>query len=205
MMGMSSVFAECGFARHKNGRRGAIAQISLDLPIMGSLRLKAVIIRQQPIMSTTITLPIEGMTCASCVTRVEKSLARIPGVDEVAVNLALETATVTARGAVSAPTLEQAVGAAGYAVAHEDIVLDIRGMTCASCVGRVEKALKRVPGVAAATVNLATLQASAQVFKGTVTAAQLIAAVKKAGYEALPHETAGAGVGPVAAGAWLPA
>ena len=202
MMGMSSVFAECGFARHKNGRRGAIVQISLDLPIMGSLRLKAVTIRQLPIMSTTITLPIEGMTCASCVTRVEKSLARIPGVDEVAVNLALETATVTTSGEIATPTLEQAVGAAGYAVAHEDIVLDIRGMTCASCVGRVEKALKRVPGVAAATVNLATLQASAQVFKGTVTAAQLIAAVKKAGYEALPHETAGAGVGPATAGAW---
>ena len=104
MMGMSSVFAECGFARHKNGRRGAIVQISLDLPIMGSLRLKAVTIRQQPIMSTTITLPIEGMTCASCVTRVEKSLARIPGVDEVAVNLALETATVTTSGEIATPT-----------------------------------------------------------------------------------------------------
>ena len=153
-------------------------------------------------MSTTITLPIEGMTCASCVTRVEKSLARIPGVDEVAVNLALETATVTTSGDLATATLEQAVDAAGYAVGHEDIVLDIRGMTCASCVGRVEKALNKVPGVAVATVNLATEQATAQVFKGAVTAAQLIAAVKQAGYEALPHETAGAGARPAAAGAW---
>ena len=153
-------------------------------------------------MSTTITLPIEGMTCASCVTRVEKSLARIPGVDEVAVNLALETATVTTSGEIATPTLEQAVGAAGYAVAHEDIVLDIRGMTCASCVGRVEKALKRVPSVAAATVNLATEQATAQVFKGAVTAARLIDAVRQAGYDAVPHEAAGAVAPPAAAGAW---
>ena len=142
-------------------------------------------------MSTTLTLPIEGMTCASCVGRVERALAKVAGVEQVAVNLATEAATVTARDDVTATVLEAAVTAAGYEVPQQDLVLDIKGMTCASCVGRVEKALRRVPGVADAEVNLATERATVHAYKGGATAAQLVAAVTKGGYEAALHIEAG--------------
>jgi Cu+-exporting ATPase len=153
-------------------------------------------------MSTTFTLPIAGMTCASCVRRVEKSLEKVAGVEQVAVNLATEAATVTARDEVANATLEQAVSAAGYSVPQEEIVLDIHGMTCASCVGRVEKALRRVAGVASAEVNLATERASVHAYKGGATAAQLVAAVTRAGYEAARHQEAGAPAEPVKPAAW---
>ena len=133
-------------------------------------------------MSITFTLPIAGMTCASCVARVEKSLTRVAGVESVAVNLATEAATVTAAG-VSGSALAQAVDAAGYSVPQDDIVLDIHGMTCASCVGRVEKALRALPGVAMAEVNLATEQATVHAYRGVTTPALLMAAVSRAGYQ----------------------
>ena len=135
-------------------------------------------------MRTTLTLPITGMTCASCVGRVEKSLAKVAGVESVAVNLATEAATVTARDDVGAGLLARAVIDAGYTVPREDLVLEIHGMTCASCVGRVEKSLQAVPGVAGAEVNLATERATVHIYKGAATAAVLVAAVTRAGYTA---------------------
>ncbi|MBL8379157.1 MAG: copper-translocating P-type ATPase [Burkholderiales bacterium] len=132
------------------------------------------------------------MTCASCVRRVETSLAKVAGVQDVSVNLATEAATVTAADDVAVCTLEQAVAGAGYAVPQESVVLDIAGMTCASCVGRVEKVLKKLPGVAGAEVNLATERAVVTVYRGAATVAQLVAAVTAAGYSAAPHAEAGA-------------
>ncbi len=152
-------------------------------------------------MSTTFTLPISGMTCASCVGRVEKSLARVPGVESVAVNLATEAATVTGGDALTGNLLAQAVDAAGYAVPQEDLVLDIQGMTCASCVGRVEKALGALPGVVTAEVNLATERATVHAYKGAVSTALLVAAVTRAGYHATPHADAQIDADP-AARAW---
>ncbi|HZE92453.1 MAG TPA: copper ion binding protein, partial [Rhizobacter sp.] len=102
------------------------------------------------------SLPIEGMSCASCVTRVERALAGVPGVSQASVNLATEAASVVADAAVSATTLRAAVEKAGYAVAEQSLRLQIDGMTCASCAGRVEKALQQVPSVTRAEVNLAT-------------------------------------------------
>src|SRR5262245_29807649 len=103
-----------------------------------------------------LTLPIEGMTCASCSTRVERALQRGPGGRQASVNLATERAAVQLAVPVSAATLCQAVENAGYAVPRGETELRIDGMTCATCVGRVEKALQRVPGVLDASVNLAT-------------------------------------------------
>lgn len=128
------------------------------------------------------TLNIEGMTCASCVARVEKVLARVPDVMSASVNLATEKASVKAAAPVPAQVLVDAVHKAGYEVKTDSVTLDIRGMTCASCVARIEKALKKVPGVLDASVNLATEKARITSF-GVPTAA-LIAAVEKAGYEA---------------------
>ena len=128
-------------------------------------------------------LDISGMSCASCVLRVEKSLKAVAGVQDVSVNLATERATVRADASVSTAMLSAAVRKAGYGVATREVVLQIGGMSCASCVGRVEKALAKVPGVIAVSVNLATEKASVQVLS-TVTAAALAAAVEKAGYTA---------------------
>jgi Cu+-exporting ATPase len=134
-------------------------------------------------------LPIEGMTCASCVLRVEKALATLPGVESAAVNLATEQATVRARDGVAGNALVSAVTAAvrraGYDVPTHRVELQVDGMTCASCVARVEKALLKVPGVTTASVNLATEKASVGAL-GSVSFATLAAAIDKAGYAASP-------------------
>ncbi|EYC52621.1 metal ABC transporter ATPase [Hylemonella gracilis str. Niagara R] len=145
----------------------------------------------QPLTPTSLSiahlnLPILGMTCASCVGRVEKALKAVPGVTEVTVILATESAVVAATPEVSVRALTTAIERAGYAVAEDTLELSIEGMTCASCVNRVEKALRKVPGVTAAEVNLATEQATVK-FHG-VTAEQLIAAVELAGYKAVLHQ-----------------
>lgn len=131
--------------------------------------------------ATVITLPIEGMSCASCVGRVEAELKKVPGVGTVSVNLATERADVRADGPLDRAALVKAVEAAGYTVRVATIELSIDGMTCASCVGNVERALKAVPGVTDATVNLATERASV---RGSADPAALVAAVAGAGYTA---------------------
>jgi P-type Cu+ transporter len=102
----------------------------------------------------TLRFRVTGMTCASCAGRVEKALAQVPGVLSASVNLATETATVETDGDASAAALAAAVERAGYGVETSEISMAILGMSCASCVGRVEKALAAVPGVASASVPL---------------------------------------------------
>ncbi|MBB2984119.1 heavy metal translocating P-type ATPase [Paraburkholderia tropica] len=163
--------------------------------------------------SRVAELEIHGMTCASCAMRVEKALAKVPGVTRASVNLATEKATVEANadaeGAQVAASafvdrLVAAVEKAGYeaapivdenlasadndadspAIAH----FAIGGMTCAACSNRVEKVLAKVPGVASVSVNLATEEA-AVTLNGPLSGEmsdQLVAVVKKAGYEATP-------------------
>ena len=129
---------------------------------------------------SNITLPIEGMTCASCVSRVERALKKIPNVIEANVNLATETAVVS----MSEPNqavLITAIEDAGYAVPASSQTFAIEGMTCASCVARVEKALLKLPNVTSASVNLATEQATVT---GTASEAELFEAVADAGYDA---------------------
>ncbi len=181
-------------------------------------------------MSTTLppassrveaNLPITGMTCASCVRRVEKAIARIPGVDNVAVNLATERASVLYDPAqTNVNEIAGAVRRVGYDVeeiapepvqplanpratpnghANEEsgraasgpteTVLPIEGMTCASCVRRVEKSLARVPGVSEAAVNFATEQAVVRFNPQQTSLTDLKAAVEKAGYHVGPNGT----------------
>ena len=129
----------------------------------------------------TLVLPIEGMSCASCVRRVEMGLAKVPGVAQVAVNLATEKATVTLAEPVPPEQLVQAVQKLGYEVPQSTVVLQVDDMSCASCVGRVERALKAVPGVASASVNLATERATVT---GVAPLEALLAAADRAGYPA---------------------
>ena len=156
---------------------------------------------------SSLQVPIEGMTCASCVLRVERGLKSVVGVSQASVNLATESATVNASG-VSLAALQAAIEKAGYAVATRQHALRIQGMTCASCVARVEKALKAVPGVLGAEVNLATETAQVEATR-LVDLAQLIAAVGKAGYrasDAAAAPSAGAPAAPAARGLpdWWP-
>jgi Cu+-exporting ATPase len=131
-----------------------------------------------------LRLPIIGMSCASCVSRVEKALKAVPGVHGAEVNLATEEASVSADAGVSTETLAAAVKRAGYDLASAEHVLKIEGMTCASCATRVEKALRKVPGVTEASVNLATEKATVHAVP-TVSVPALQAAIEKAGYVAV--------------------
>ncbi len=130
-----------------------------------------------------IKLQVTGMTCASCVMRVEKTLKAVPGVQQASVNLATEEASVHADASVTADSLAAAIRKAGYDVATTETTLLVEGMTCASCVARVEKALRKVPGVSGATVNLATEKATIQALS-TVSVSALKMAIEKAGYAA---------------------
>lgn len=139
---------------------------------------------QDAASSPDISLAVEGMSCASCVGRVERALKAVPGVQSASVNLATEKATIQLNNSVERSALVLAIQNAGYIVPPENPVeLNIEGMTCASCVGRVERALLAVPDVQSAAVNLATERASIVGGNGLNTAA-LIAAVEKAGYKA---------------------
>ena len=133
-------------------------------------------------MPTQYDLPIAGMTCASCAGRVEKALTKVPGVTAVSVNLATEQARVEAP-ADSLSALVEAVTHAGYSVPSHSLELSIGGMTCASCAGRVEKALAKVAGVKSVSVNLASERAHVDLL-GHVDPAVLIEAVGQAGYTA---------------------
>ena len=130
-----------------------------------------------------LDLPVDGMHCAGCVSRVEGVLVATEGVDEASVNLTSGDARVRFDpAAVGAAALLEAVERAGYSVATEDVQARLEGMHCASCVARVETALRAVPGVVAAEVNLPESSARIRVVAGGVPADALRDAVANAGY-----------------------
>ena len=135
-----------------------------------------------------VKLPIRGMTCAGCSSRLEKALNGADGVMEARVNLAAEQAEIDFDQLItSAPELVGVVADTGFSVPDEKIELHITGMTCAACAGRVEKALAGLDGVAAVSVNLASELATVEVPSGVLGPAELIAAVVEAGYGATPR------------------
>jgi Cu+-exporting ATPase len=127
-------------------------------------------------------LKVGGMTCGACVGHVEKALRRIPGVTGATVNLGTEQADVDFGEGLKVADLAQAIEDAGYDVVADEMTLSVTGMTCSACVGHVERALKKVPGVFEASVNLAT--ETARVSSAGVSPADLILAVEDAGYGA---------------------
>jgi Cu+-exporting ATPase len=139
----------------------------------------------------TVKLAISDMTCASCVRRVEKAIAAVPGVADASVNLATERADVTFDAMPDLAAVAKAIRDAGYGVPEEVVTFPVDGMTCASCIARVEKALKTVSGVLDATANLAQERVRVRRIAGTASFADLAAAVERAGYRAV-HEQAAA-------------
>ena len=129
------------------------------------------------------TIPVAGMTCASCVARVERALAKVEGVEVASVNLAAASATVTGDPSRTGPAeLARTVRDIGYEVPLERVVFPVEGMTCASCVARVERALRRVPGVLMANVNLAAGTGTVEYLPGAASTEDFRAAVERAGY-----------------------
>jgi Cu+-exporting ATPase len=144
--------------------------------------------------SVQIELPITGMTCASCVRTVERTLKKTEGVEDANVNLATERATVSFDPAqVDMNTLIQRIDGAGYGVAQATMELPITGMTCASCVRNVERALKKPSGVLSGNVNLATEKATVTYLPGAARRADLVKAVEAAGYGVLEIAAASKG------------
>jgi Cu+-exporting ATPase len=130
-----------------------------------------------------ITIPVTGMSCASCVRRVELALSNHEGVEEASVNFASETATVDYHPASTKP--DELVGAirdAGYGADVRERTFGVTGMTCASCVGRVERALRKLPGVVGASVNLASEKSTVSYVAGELGLQDLEKAVEGAGY-----------------------
>ncbi|MED4569596.1 heavy metal translocating P-type ATPase [Brevibacillus agri] len=138
------------------------------------------------------TLNIEGMTCASCAIRIEKGLAKMEGVKQANVNYAIERATVTYDPSkVDVTALQAKVNDLGYKVSTERVDLDVTGMTCAACAARIEKGLKKLPGVIDANVNLTMERATVHYNPGEISPGQMIEKIKNLGYGASQREETG--------------
>ena len=139
----------------------------------------------------SISLPVQGMTCASCVSHVESALKELPGVSDVVVNLGTNKASLNFDPTqVSITDFQRAVSDAGYSMPTQEMNLHVSGMTCASCVGNVERALNELPGVAGVSVNLGLEKARVQYIPEVVTASQMKRAVRDVGYEAVVQDAA---------------
>ena len=133
-----------------------------------------------------IDLPITGMSCASCALKIEKGLAKVEGVSQANVNFAAEKATVFFHPSqTDVSHLIDKVKDLGYGAKVEKVVLPIQGMTCASCVNKVEKALSSLKGVVHANVNFATERASVEYIPEEVSIRDLKKVVEEAGYQVL--------------------
>lgn len=133
-----------------------------------------------------VELKISGMTCATCVTTIEKSLSNLSYVNNVQVNLGNETATVEyVSGKLNLTDLEKAVTAAGYGIINEKVTLKIGGMTCATCVKTVENSLRKLDGIVDLNVNLGAEKAYITYNPKITTVAEMRKAIEEAGYQYL--------------------
>ncbi len=141
-----------------------------------------------------ITLPVMGMTCANCATTVERNARKVEGVDEAVVNFGTEKLTVTYEPTLTSfQALIERVERAGYKIPVATLELPITGMTCANCISTVERTLnQKVPGILEATVNFATEKASIRYVPGTVSQADIVAAIERAGYGVVQATSANA-------------
>jgi Cu+-exporting ATPase len=139
--------------------------------------------KTKPEKSERVHIPITGMTCTTCAATVKKGLAKVPGVKRAEVNFASEKASVEYDPSrVDLSQIKNAISRSGYGTATKKSIFPVSGMTCASCVSRVEQALSSVPGVVSVNVNLASEKATVEYIEGTEIAS-LQWAVKEAGYE----------------------
>jgi Cu+-exporting ATPase len=132
----------------------------------------------------SLTFSVRQMSCASCVGRVEKTLRAVPGVQEAHINLAAETATISVNDTFEVDNATKALDAAGYPAELRTYRFSIENMSCASCVGRIERALAVLPDIASVVVNLAKEEATVQVFGTSLSPADIAQTASAAGYPA---------------------
>ncbi|NEV61406.1 heavy metal translocating P-type ATPase [Thiorhodococcus minor] len=141
-----------------------------------------------------LELGVQGMTCASCSSRVERALAKLPGVAEASVNLATERASLRFDPTALRPkAIVDSITQAGYTPVVADHETGVGGMTCAACSARVERALGKLPGVVEASVNLATERATVRYLPEMLRPAEIAQAITDAGYE--PRSLGDGGLG----------
>jgi len=144
-------------------------------------------------MSTTETkmlIPVTGMTCSACAARIEKALNRAAGVTGAVVNFATEKAEVSwDPHQLDSSGVQQLIKKAGFGIGEELFTLAIQGMTCSACANRIEKVLRRLPGVLEANVNFALENATISGVAGATSMAEIVTAIDNAGFAAVPPET----------------
>jgi len=135
-----------------------------------------------------LRIPVTGMTCASCVGRVEKAITGVSGVIEAPVNLATKSASVVFDAArAGAAEIVSAIRGAGYGVETERLEAEVEGIFCASCVQKIERNLLKLPGVLSASVNPATARIALEAVAGTVAPDDIAEAAARAGdYRVIP-------------------
>ncbi len=133
------------------------------------------------------TLKIQGMTCAACASRIEKGLTKMEGVEQANVNFALETSTVVYDPSkVKVQDFTDKIEKLGYGVIEDKAEFDISGMTCAACATKIEKRISKMEGVSSDSVNFALETLTVHYDSGQTSPAEMIAVVKKMGYELIP-------------------
>ncbi|MGB5987174.1 MAG: heavy metal translocating P-type ATPase, partial [Desulfobacterales bacterium] len=135
---------------------------------------------------TTVSLPVEGMTCANCAMTIERTLKKLAGVADARVNFATEQATVDYDAETTGlKEISENIAKIGFKVRPERVQFPVGGMTCANCAMTIERTLNRkVPGVTAANVNFAAEQATVEYLPAVVSLEEIAAAVEKAGFTA---------------------
>ncbi len=139
-------------------------------------------------MTQHLAVGIQGMTCASCVGRVERAIKQQAGVVDAKVNLATEKATVELAADAAPEEVVHAIEAAGYTPVTQSADIPIGGMSCASCVSRIERSIRNLPGILEASVNLATEKAIVRFLPELVSLQRIHHAIRDAGYEPLHTE-----------------
>ena len=138
-------------------------------------------------MAQNVDIEIRGMSCASCVGRVERALSQQPGVINAQVNLATQKAAIQVEAGTTTTSLLNAIETAGYQPVVESLDIPITGMSCGSCVSRIERTLTKLPGMVEVSVNLATQKAFVRFLPGAVSLTRIQHAIREAGYE--PQDT----------------
>jgi Cu+-exporting ATPase len=179
-------------AAYMNGRTAETAEPSAEVHAHEPHSVSETSVQEVAVdtsAATTLTVPVQGMSCASCVATIEKGLRGLDGVLDVSVNFGTEKATVVIDPKkVSAQDVVKTVKDVGYTPVVEKVTLPISGMSCASCVQKIESALRNTPGVVTANVNFATEKATVEYLPSQVSIRDLKQAVREAGYKVLEIE-----------------
>ena len=134
-------------------------------------------------MTMHIQLPISGMSCANCASRISTALNKLDGV-QATVNFALEQAAIELSQDARLPEVLDSIEAQGYGYGSESLSFQISGMTCAGCSARLGKMLTALPGVLSADVNFSLEQARITLVPGAQTPASLRGQIEALGFGA---------------------